>query len=179
MGQDREKEARGRKSYLSVESLCADGVISRKRKRSKRVPVNWFPQMHCKWTAVSAVLKYDYELLSTGTSYAMKGITSSLLNTRQTWRDEGKHKEIRRKRGREREIYRGGGRRDGESEDMLEIIKDAWGKCYQAEGFCAKSNCFTTEMGETNVNSHWCFPEKGIKQTNKQQQQQQKDKKLK
>ena len=40
MGQDREKEARGRKSYLSVESLCADGVISRKRKRSKRLPVN-------------------------------------------------------------------------------------------------------------------------------------------
>ena len=55
----------------------------------------------------------------------MKGITSSLLNTRQTLRDEGKHKEIRRKRGREREREGGGrGRRDGESEDMLEIIKD-------------------------------------------------------
>ena len=40
----------------------------------------------------------------------MKGITSSLLNTRQTLRDEGKHKEIRRKRGRERER----GRREGE-----------------------------------------------------------------
>ena len=50
----------------------------------------------------------------------MKGITSSLLNTRQTLRDEGKHKEIRRKRGRERE--RGGeGEKDRESEDMLEI----------------------------------------------------------
>ena len=54
----------------------------------------------------------------------MKGMTSSLPKTRQTLRDEGKHKEIRRKRGRERERRGGGGRRDGESEDMLEIIKD-------------------------------------------------------
>ena len=147
----------------------------------KRLPVNWFPQMHCKWTAVSAVLKYDYELLSTGISHVMKGMTSSLLKTRQTFRDEGKHKEIRRKRGRERERERereggGGERRDGESEDMLEIIKDGWGKCYQAEGFCAKSKCFTTEMGETDVNSHWCFLEKAIKKTKQQQQQKNKNK---
>ena len=51
------------------------------------------------------------ELLSTGISHVMKGITSSLLKTRQTLRDEGKHKEIRRKRERERG---GGGGGEGE-----------------------------------------------------------------
>ena len=80
------------------------------------------------------------ELLSTGISYIMKEITSSLLNTRQTWRDEGKQRDKEKEREGEREREGGRrGRRDGESEDMLEIIKDRWGKCYQAEGFCIKS----------------------------------------
>ena len=98
-------EARGGKELPgcgSRGSLCADGVICRKRKRSKRLPVNWLPEVHCKWTAVSTVLKYDYELLRTRIiSHVTKGLTSSLLKTRQTLGDECKHKERTKKRGRE------------------------------------------------------------------------------
>ena len=56
---------REEKSYLVVEVQWR--WCDLQEKESQRLPVNWLTWVHCKWkvTAVSAVLNYDFDLLST------------------------------------------------------------------------------------------------------------------